>query len=208
MNLLALLVFILLPTLQEPFSQFSYCRDTARGLYESQCVNFKADGTGELTFKRRGSEAVHLSLKLSPAGHTRFLAVLAATNHLSGAANWESKRKVADLGRKRLVLEMTDGKREADFNYSDLKEVNALATFFDGVLNQGTIMFDMETALRFERLSVPERLDSIESELKANRIADPPGLIPMLEKIEQDSRVMDYARGHAQQMKQRIAAGK
>jgi len=39
---------------------------------------------------------------------------------------------------------MPSGTREAEFNYSDLKEVNALSVFFDGLLNQQGINVDME----------------------------------------------------------------
>jgi hypothetical protein len=134
----------------------------------------------------------------------KFLSVIAATNNLADGKNYETKRKVADLGRKHLSLEMPSGTREADFNYSDLKEVNALSAFFDGLLNQQTLSLDLENAIRFERLSVPQRLDQLEDELKSSRIGDPEGLAPLLEKIAQDQRVLDYARQHAEQIKNRL----
>jgi hypothetical protein len=145
---------------------------------------------------------------LSVAARERVVALLAGVNYLAGANSYESKRKVADLGRKQLQLETPSGRRTAEFNYSDLKEVNALATFFDALLNQQILIFDLESALRFERLTVPERLDQIESELRANRIADPAALVPVLEKVEQDQRVMIYARGQARELKEKLAAAK
>ena len=207
MNLLAILPVLLFAP-QEPFSLFTYCRDAARGVYESQCLYIKPDGSGEMRFKRRGSAEVQQPVVLSASGRERFIAVIAATNHLENAANYESKRKVADLGRKRVVIDMPSGSRTAEFNYSDLKEVVALSTFFDALVNQQTLMFDLESALRFERLTVPERIDQIENELRANRIADPPGLVPLLEKVGQDQRVMDYARSQATELKDRLTAGK
>jgi hypothetical protein len=208
MKLAAILLLLLFQPPQTDFTRFTYCRETARGPYERQCVSFAPDGKGKSEIKRRGSEKLESALELSPSGRTKFLAVIAATNNLENRQNYETKKKVADLGRKRLTLEMPSGNREADFNYSDLKEVNALATFFDGLLNQQTLALDFDTAIRYERLSVPQRLDQLESELKSSRIGDPEGLIPLLDRITQDDRVLNYAREHAQRLKTRILTGK
>jgi len=204
MNLAAILLLVMLQPLQEPFTRFTYCREMPRGLYEKQCLAVTPAGTGESQLKRRGSDQVQSTFTLSPSGRAKFLAVIAATNNLEDRKNYETKKKVADLGRKHVTLEMSSGTREADFNYSDLKEVNALSAFFDGLLNQQTLTLDLETAIRYERLSVPERLDQLESELKVSRIGDPEGLIPLLDKIAQDQRVLDYARQHAEQIKNRL----
>jgi hypothetical protein len=202
--MMALLILALLSQpLQAPFTRFTYCRDFPRGLYEKQCLVLTPDGAGQGQFKRRGSDQVQTVITLSASGRARLLSVIAATNNLQDAKNYETKRKVADLGRKHLTLEVPSGTREADFNYSDLKEVNALATFFDGLLNQQTIGQDLETASRYERLSVPQRLEQLESELKSGRIGDPEGLVPLLDKIIQNDQILKYAREMAQQIKVR-----
>jgi len=66
----------------------------------------------------------------------------------------------------------------------------------------------MQTAARYERLSVPERLDQLENEIKIGRIADPLGLVPGLDKIILDEGILEYARQHAQQMKSQILVAK
>ena len=136
------------------------------------------------------------------------MSIIAATQNLKDREKYESKRRVANLGKKYLTLEMPTEKREAEFNYSDLKEVNALSTFFDALINQITIMQDIQTAARYERLSVPERLDQLENEIKIGRIADPLSLVPGLDKIILDEGILEYARQHAQQMKSQILVAK
>jgi hypothetical protein len=205
MNFASMLLVVLL-TPQENFTQFTFCRDTTRGIFESQCVQVDPKGSGEVRFKRRGSDEIQMPLTLSAAARDRYISLLAGTNYLSNGQNYESKRKVADLGRKRLILEMPSGRREAEFNFSELKEVTLLESFFEGLLNQQTMAFDLENAVKYERLSVPKRLDDLEREFKANRIGDPPGLIPVLDKIEQDSRLVNYARTHARKLKEEISA--
>ena len=202
------LFLMLLLAPQENFSRFSYCHDSSRGVFETQCVHLDPSGAGEVRFKRRGADEVQSALTLSAPGRERFVSVLAGTNFLAEAKSYESKRKVADLGRKRLTLEMASGKREAEFNFSELKEVTALVTFFDSMLSQQTFVFDLETAMQYDRLSVPKRLDDLDRELKAGRIADPPALVPILEKIDGDARIVNYARTHARKLKEEIQAGK
>ncbi|MBI4474307.1 MAG: hypothetical protein HY646_16680 [Acidobacteria bacterium] len=192
----------------QSFTSFSYCRENSRGPYETQCITLNPEGDGDVRFKRREAEMVSVTIELSPSARERFLAVLAATNHLEQGDSYESPRKVADLGRKTLTLETASGKRAASYNYSSRKEVLDLQNFFEGLVNQETILFDLDNALQFERLSIPKRLEQVENEVRANRVADPIRLIPMLERIQADQRIMNIARTHAGKIKQQIQARK
>jgi hypothetical protein len=193
---------------QDSFTRFTYCKESARGPYESQCVSLNPQGAGEARLKPRGDEELKIAFDLSAPGRDRFVALLAATNFLAAGAEYESNKRVADLGLKKLLLEMPSGRREAVFNFSTLKEVTELGTFFDALINQETLLVDIDTALQFERLSIPKRLDQIENELKANRIADPQRLIPLLERIEKDQRLVNFARTRAGRLKQQLLASK
>lgn len=200
--------FLILFLSVQDFSEFTYCRDNVRGPYETQCIALKPDGHGQVRFKRREAEMVQVNIQLSSPAKDRFLAVLQATNHLEQGDAYESNRKVADLGKKTLVLDMVSGQRKAAYNYSSRKEVLDLQNFFEGLINQEAIGFDIDNALQFERLSIPKRLEQIENEIRSNRVADPVRLIPILEKIEGDQRVMNIARAHAGRIRQQIQSRK
>jgi hypothetical protein len=131
-----------------------------------------------------------------------------ATNYLDHPETFESGRKIADLGLKRLTVELPSGKREGTFNFSLRKDITDLSTFFEALLNQQTLGFDIANAIQFERLSVPKRLEQVENELRSNRIADPEGLVPILERIEKDQQIMNYARAQAGKIKKQIQTGK
>ena len=186
------------------FSSFMYCHENTRGPYEMQCVQLDAGARGELKFKRREAETVNVPIQLSAAGRDRFLAVLAGTDYLDRPETFESGRKIANLGAKRLRIETSSGKRETTFNYSMRKDVIELSTFFENLISQETLSFDISNAIQFDRLSVPKRLDQVEKELKGNRIADPGRLISVLEMIEADQRLMNYARTQAGKIKKQI----
>jgi hypothetical protein len=205
---MTVLAFLLAVLPLSDFSNFTFCRENSRGPFELQCVQLDGEAKGEVKFKRRGADTISSQIQLSPAARDRFGAVLGATGNLSGAEQYESGRKVADLGKKRLTLVTPEGTKEAVYNYSDRKDVMELTAFFEALLNQEAIGFDLDNAIQFERLSVPKRLDQIENELKANRIADPERLITLLEKIESDQRVMNYARTQAARIKKQIQTRK
>jgi len=199
--------FILLLTLAD-FSSFSYCHENTRGPYEVQCIQLDAAAKGDIKFKRRQADTVELPFELSPSAREKFLSLLAATNYLENPETFESGKKIADLGKKRLTVETPSGKREGTFNYSLRKDITDLSTFFENLINQETLSFDIVTAMQFERLSVPKRLEQLENEFKANRIADPERLIPVLEKIENDQQIVNYARTQAGRLKKQIQAPK
>jgi hypothetical protein len=186
------------------FSTFTYCHDNTRGPYETQCVQLDATAKGEIKFKRRQADTVNLPIQLSNTAREKFAFLLAATNYLDHPETFESGRKIADLGAKRLTVELPSGKREGTFNFSLRKDITDLSTFFEALLNQETIGFDIANAIQFERLSIPKRLDQMENELRSNRIADPEGLIPILERIEKDQQIMNYARNQAGKIKKQI----
>jgi len=185
------------------FTSFTYCHQNARGPFELQCVQLDPNAKGEVKFKRREADTVTLPLQLSDAAREKFIALLSATNW-DHPETFESGKKIADLGAKQLTLETAAGKREATFNYSLRKDVTELSAFFEGLINQETLGFDLQNAMKFERLSIPKRLEFVQNELKSNRIADPEGLIPLLEKIETDQQIMNYARTQAGKIKKQI----
>ena len=190
------------------FSTFTYCHENTRGPYELQCIQLNGEAKGEVKFKRRQAETVNLPIELSAAGREKFITLLSATNYLDHPETFESGKKIANLGAKHLTIETPSGKREGTFNFSLRKDVTELSTFFEGLINQETLGFDITNAMQFERLSIPKRLEQLENELRSNRIADPERLMPLLEKIEKDQQIMNYARTQAGKIKKQIETAK
>jgi hypothetical protein len=190
------------------FTKFTYCHESPSGPFEMLCIDLDSAAVGLARFKRRDDEEIRVALALSPGGKTQFLNVLAGTKYLEKAASYESKRKVADLGKKYLTLEMASGRREAVFNYSEMKDVNALVTFFEGLIVQEALVIDLAWAMQFDRLGIPERLDQLENILKQGRIVDPKSMLDVLSMVERDEQIVNYARVHARDLAGKIRAGK
>jgi hypothetical protein len=141
---MTLFITILLLLFQsEPFSNFTYCKEKLNALYERQCVDLNYAGEGTVRLKKRSPDEIKVVVKLSPSARDRFLGVIAGTNNLANPETYESGRKVADLGKKRLTLKTATDTREAEFNFSVIKEVNDLVTFFEAMTNQEAMVFDI-----------------------------------------------------------------
>jgi len=202
---LALVVGLLLAAPAETFTQFTFCRAAPSGTFESLCIRLDPSGAGESQFKRRESDDLKFDIQLSPSGTRQFLDLLAGTKYLANGNTYESKKRVANLGKKHLTLERADDKREATFNYSELKEVGALVDFFEALIAQETLAFDLQWAIQFDRLGVPDRLDRLEGFVKMGRVSDPKTLIDILDTISADEHIVNYARAHAKTLRDKIA---
>ena len=76
--------------------------------------------------------------------------------------------------------------------------------FFERLIGQELMAFDIDTALQFDRLSIPRKLDLMERALRAGRIVDRRRLIPILDKIVADRRVVNIARTMATRLMRQI----
>jgi hypothetical protein len=202
------MLFLLLAPAQQDFTKFTYCRESANGQFEMLCIELDPSAVGQARFKRRDDDELKFAISLSLGGKNQFISALSGTKFLEKASTYESKRKVADLGKKHLTLEMPSGRREAEFNYSDMKDVNALVTFFEALIMQEAIAIDLGWALQFDRLGIPERLDQLENVLKQGRIADPKSMVEVLGMIDRDEHIVNYARVHARELSEKITSGK
>ena len=200
----AILFSFLLLLPQGEFSSFSFCRDNSRGPYELQCFELDPSGKGIFKFRPRDADSVDIPVRLSDDVAEDFVRLLADTDYLAEGEDYESGRNVANLGVKTLTLEAPSGRRQAVFNFSTIREVSKLVSFFDLLINQELLVFDIDVALQFDRLAIPRKLDQLEKNLRAKRVADARRLIPILDKIAADTRLVNFARTTATRLKKQI----
>ena len=109
-----LLSLALLTLLQDSFTEFSFCREGPREGDPVHCLRLNDAGEGAFTIRSEGRETVE-PLQLSESAAGRFREWLAGTDYLENGSEYESRRNVANLGRKSLVVEGGWGRREAAF---------------------------------------------------------------------------------------------
>jgi hypothetical protein len=112
----------------------------------------------------------------------------------------ESGLKVANLGMKTVRCEDVSGKREVSFNYSTDPGGQAIADFFERLRETQQALFNLETAVRFDKLGVNKALLQIETLWDRNQLIGPERFIPMLERVMKNDTFMNMARERAEKL--------
>jgi hypothetical protein len=62
----------------------------------------------------------------------------------------------------------------------------------------------LEASLKYQRLGVPDNLEFIAGEIQANRIVDSLRMAEAMERVQNDSKVLDSARETARKLKTQL----
>ncbi len=158
---------------------------------------------GSLTYAEGGEDPVEFSVGDRETAWVFERA--AALDHF--AKSLASTRRVASTGAKTLRYE-SDGtvRGTAHFDYSEIREARELASWFAKLAETQQHLVALERALRFDRLGVNQALVRLEEAHERNRIVAAGILVPVLERIADQQRLVHLARARAQGLLERIAA--
>jgi len=205
MNSLFLTFLLILPLPQgDGFTRFSFCRESPAGQYAIQCFELDSEGKGIFKFSPVDADIIEVPFEFSPEAAETFNRLLEDTDYLEDGDRYESGRQVADLGTKTLVVDGPWGQREAVFNYTTIDEASDLSMFFERLITQEMFLFDVGIALEFDRLGIPDRLEWLEREIRSGRLPDTGRVVALLERIEQNRRLVNFARTTATRLKEEI----
>lgn len=116
-----------------------------------------------------------------------------------------SKRKVAFTGDK--ILRFTDAGGEpveARFSYTEDEEARALMAWFMNAGETARHRINLERAVRFDRLGVNDALLGLQSSMDRGRVVAAEQLLPVLEQIVGQERILHLARSRAAAIIERI----
>ncbi len=125
---------------------------------------------------------------------------LAGELHYFREIDLESHRKVARLGKKTLQYEQGDQRNQASFNHTEAAPAMELTSLFERLAQTHHHRDRLEYLLRFDRLGVVKELLQVESALNKERLLEPELLLPTLEKIRADRKLVQVAQGRAGQI--------
>jgi hypothetical protein len=187
-----------------PRPRFAWRKDNSRGNLESYGVELGGNGRGQVQFKKRNEESITLDVVLKPAAIENLASVFARADFLNEAKEFASQRKVADMGAKTVRYDTGLQKREVVYNYTEDKDLQDITNFFENLCQQERALFEMDLALKYDRLGIPKKLDELERNLNAKRIVAPERFTEVLERIYQDESLMHLARKEAKKILSRI----
>jgi hypothetical protein len=184
--------------------KFAWHKAIQKGSIEFYGLELDDKGRGKFSFKKREEDALELDFALRPAKVESLLSYFVHADFLNETKNFVSPRKVADMGLKTIRFESGTRKREVTFNYTEDRTLQEIVDFFENLCQQEKALFEMDLALKYDRLGIPKKLDELERNLTAKRIVDPERFAPVLEKIYQDESLMNLARTEAKKILSRI----
>lgn len=129
---------------------------------------------------------------------------LAADLHHFQNLDLDVHRKIANLGEKTFSWEQGSEKHEVKFNYTLNPSAAQLLQIFEGLARQQE-HFDLLTRrLRYDRLGINDALLDLESDLNRGLLPEPERLVPLLDQIGADEKLVQIARERARNLADRI----
>ena len=113
-------------------------------------------------------------------------------------------RRIADLGQKTFRYEKDGEAHETHYNYTLNRPATQLALVFEGLFLEQRDFMDLEQKLKYDRLGVNDSLRQFEMDLAQQAIPEPDQLLPVLDRIGADTRVVEVARQRARALAERI----
>jgi hypothetical protein len=128
------------------------------------------------------------------------------TEHLHNfeGADFDVHRRMADLGQKTFRYEKGTVVHETKYNYTLNREAGQLAIIFEGLAQQQQDLLRLTQKLKYDRLGVNDVLREFEHDLDSHTLPEPERLLPILDGIAADSRVVEIARQRARTLAERI----
>jgi len=202
------LLFVLNSSLflsEEPASmRFVWRKTIQQGNIETYGLEFNEKGKGKFSFKKREEDPLELDFELRRSKVEALLSYFLRADFLNEGKDFVSPRKVANMGLKTIRFENGSHAREVTFNYTEDKALQEIVDFFENLCQQEKALFEMNLALKYDRLGIPKRLDELDKSLTAKRIVDPGRFAPVLEKIYEDQQLMNLARTEAKKILTKI----
>lgn len=155
-------------------------------------------GDGSAVYKESPTDEQPVNYQLGQKDTETLFALVAKIDRCGRSL--ESGLKVANLGMKTVRCEDAAGKREVSFNYSTDENGQAIGDFFERLRETQQLMFNLETAVRFDKLGVNKALLQIETMWDRNQLIGPERFIPMLERVVKNDTYLNMARERAEKL--------
>jgi len=158
-------------------------------------VGIQVARDGSAVYQEAPNDDAPVTFQVSAAEVEQIFALAAKLDYFK--KNLESNLKVANMGMKTFRWENGPEKQEAKFNYSLNEDAKALADWFEKLTETQQHLFNLERAVKFDRLGVNKMILQLEAALDRGRIVGPERLLPMLDRVSKNDSYLHMARERA-----------
>jgi hypothetical protein len=177
---------------------------------ESYVIEIQSDGRAAYDSMARmehdsdGPTAFHWDFSISSPGRGRIFMLAREAKYFAGKL--DSERKLAFTGQKTLTYADSKAASSGTYNYSDIKPIQELTSYFESVSLTLEFIRRMDDDLRFQKLALDTELKNLEEQVVGHEVEEMQAAAPILQKIAADPSVMKTARARAQRLLDRRAS--
>lgn len=132
---------------------------------------------------------------------------LASALHNFQNANLDVHRRIANLGQKTLKYDKGAESYEVTFNYTLNDSATQLLDIFEGIAREESDLADLQRTMKYDRLGVNDVLMQVEGDYSKKLLPEPERLLPTLDQIASDEKIVDIARERARTIASHIRSG-
>jgi hypothetical protein len=166
-------------------------------------INVSDDGAATFDIRQLSEDADPQPFEVGSAVRAKIFELAGQLHNFAGV-DLDVHRRIADLGEKTLRYEKGATVQETHFNYTINHDASQLVTIFEGLSRQMEDQTALEQKLRYDRLGVNDALLHLEGDLAQRTLPEPERLLPVLDRIAADSRLIEVARQRARSLAERI----
>jgi hypothetical protein len=181
---------------------------TFRKVFKSsypEFVEIKVSDTGSGTYDIRqlDEEPNPQPFTASPQVTQKIFQLAAALHNFQGV-ELEVHRRIANLGQKTLRYEKAGESHEVTFNYTMNDSASQLLDIFEGIAREQSDLADLQRTMRYDRLGVNDVLLQVQDDYTKKLLPEPEKLLPTLDAIAADEKIIDIARDRARTLASHI----
>jgi hypothetical protein len=181
---------------------------TFRRVFEGSTPEFveitvREDGAAKADVRQLSEAASPQEFVVGPALRGQIFDLVRQMRNFQGA-DLDAQRRVAYMGQKTFRWDQGAESYQTQYNYTvDLQAIQ-LQKMFENLAQEQTDLATLEQRLRYDRLGVNQALDQFEGHFNRGILAEPARFLPVLDRIAEDTRLIELARQRARSLAARI----
>jgi hypothetical protein len=166
-------------------------------------ISVRQDGSATADLRQAIEPAAPEAFEVGPVVRGKIFELARQLRNFQGA-DLDVHRRVAYLGQKTFRWENGSETYQTQYNYTLDANAANLQLIFDGLALQQMDLATLEQRLRYDRLGVHDALLQFEANASQNKLPEPERFLPVLDRIAEDSRLIEVARQRARLLAARI----
>ncbi|HLA96759.1 MAG TPA: hypothetical protein VK612_13640 [Pyrinomonadaceae bacterium] len=168
-------------------------------------IEHAENGKGTISFSKKGYDIlISDPIQVSDTTLEKLNAAFTALNFVESTEDYQFERDFSNMGNVAITLKKNGRERIAKYNWTSNKDAKFLMDEYRRIANQFIWMFDINLARENQPLEAPKLVDSFDSLMRRNEIADPKQMVPFLTAISNDERIPLIGRNRAGKLVKQI----